>query len=116
MFAGGFMSVHAGEIPIESVAEQLASYLTGFDAILELYRTWTQRSCTWHPLQPVLEGLPSLASRTLTDHLTRKGLSNIFDAYNTATHYATHRTRSVRSAFDLLSRINRGFQEAFRTS
>ena len=30
-----------------------------------------------------------------------------------ATDYATHQARSYRTAFNLLERINRGFQEAF---
>jgi len=34
------MSVHSGEIPIEKVAEQLSSYLSGFEAITALYRFW----------------------------------------------------------------------------
>lgn len=37
----------------------------------------------------------------------------ICQAYNRATHYATHQMRSYRTAFDLLARINRGFQSTF---
>src|SRR5882672_8513706 len=43
VFAGGFMSVHAGEIPIAAVAEQLTSYLQGFDRIIQVYRAWSDR-------------------------------------------------------------------------
>ena len=34
VFAGGFMSVHAGEIPLDDVSRQLASYLAGFETIV----------------------------------------------------------------------------------
>ena len=40
----------------------------------------------------------------------------VYEAYNTATHYATHEMRSYRTAFDLLERINSGFQKAFPAS
>lgn len=39
--------------------------------------------------------------------------ATVFDAYNVMTDFATHRMRSYRSAFDLLERINAGFQETF---
>ena len=39
--------------------------------------------------------------------------ATVFDAYNVMTDFATHRMRSYRTAFDLLERINAGFQEAF---
>ena len=37
VFAGGFVSIHAGEIPIERMADQLTAYLTRFDQIVRLY-------------------------------------------------------------------------------
>jgi hypothetical protein len=40
VFAGGFMAVHQGEIPIEDVAKHLTDYLRGFDAIAAFYRAW----------------------------------------------------------------------------
>jgi hypothetical protein len=40
-FAGGFVSVHAGDIPIDDVAGKLEDYLTRFDRIVELYRQWS---------------------------------------------------------------------------
>ena len=40
----------------------------------------------------------------------------VYEAYNAATHHATHQTRSYRTAFDLLERINSSFQPAFPPS
>lgn len=42
----------------------------------------------------------------------------VWETYNHTTlyhttHYATHQMRSYRTAFDLLARINRGFQKEF---
>jgi hypothetical protein len=37
----------------------------------------------------------------------------VLEAYNSATHFATQQMRSYRTAFDLLARINRGFQTEF---
>jgi len=39
-----------------------------------------------------------------------------YDAYNLFTWYATHQMRSYRVAFDLLERINHGFQKSFPAS
>jgi hypothetical protein len=34
-FAGGFVSIHAGEIPIDAMAARLVDCLTRFDAIVQ---------------------------------------------------------------------------------
>jgi len=40
-------------------------------------------------------------------------VESVYSAYNIATNHATHRMRSVRTAFELLERINRDFQQQF---
>ena len=40
----------------------------------------------------------------------------VYDAYNAATHYATHQMRSARGAFKLLHQINKTFQAQFPIS
>ena len=112
-FAGGFMAIHAGEIPIGEVVSQLSSYLAGFDAIVELYRWWIERPWMWTAVDALEEQLPKRLSRTMRHQLSLRPLPHVFDAYNVATRYATHQMRSYRSAFDLLERINRSFQEQF---
>lgn len=112
VFAGGFMSIHAGEIPLEKFTEQASEFLTGFEKIVSVYRCWTE---TW--LQPgamakVLEGVSKWHSKQILEAFaTRK--PTVYEAYNAATYYATHQMRSYRTAFDLLERINRGFQKQF---
>jgi len=53
-----------------------------------------QKGALWHEL----ESRPS---------------QTVFEAYNTATRYATHCMRSYRTAFELIGRINVGFQQMF---
>jgi hypothetical protein len=116
VFAGGFMSVHAGTIRLEEVGAQLASYLKDFDEIVALYRSWAETSVSHEAVLSILEALPTRARESISDEVTRKGVSTVFEAYNAATYYATHQARSFRVAFELLARVNRGFQERFPAS
>lgn len=113
VFAGGFMSVHTGEIPLEEVAAQLANYLLAFEEIVALYRTWLGQPLDRARLAEVIADLPKKAGKTIAGETERRNASVVFDAYNVATDYATHRTRSAQTAFGLLRAVNRGFQEAF---
>ena len=113
VFAGGFMSVHMGEIPLEEVAAQLTNYLSAFDEIVALYRTWLEQPLDRHKLADVIGRLPKKAGEAIAEEAERRGARVVFDAYNVATDYATHRARSVRTAFELLGRINQRFQESF---
>lgn len=66
VFAGGFVSIHAGEIPIEKMADQLAQYLTRFEQIVELYRQWSERRPEAGALSSIFELSPQgPAGRTL---------------------------------------------------
>lgn len=112
-FAGGFMSVHAGEIPIEEVAEQLRDYLSGFDGVAALYRRWADQALPPDALSALLGTFPKRAGQTIGERAT--GARTVYEAYNAATWYATHEMRSYRTAFELLGRINRTFQERFPT-
>lgn len=116
VFAGGFMAVHAGEIPIEDVAKQLGSYLLGFDSILELYRHWTEQRLERDSVKAILDELPKRAATNIGQELERRSELSVFDGYNAGTYHATDRMRSVRAAFDLLERINRTFQDRFPVS
>lgn len=113
VFASGFMSVHAGEIPIEEIGEQLASYLMGFEAIVALYRHWAGQTLLEEGFRVILEALPKRPAAAIGEEAARMRTETVYAAYNVATHYATHRMRSYRTAFDLLDRINRSFQEQF---
>jgi hypothetical protein len=113
VFAGGFMAVHAGEIPIEAVTEELASYLNGFDAIATLYQRWqAQRlvsDALWALFNTDLGGRPDGLREIWVDARPE----TVYAAYNLATNFASHRLRSATAAFHLLGRINRAFQERF---
>lgn len=114
VFAGGFMACHMGEIPLGTVEAQLGRYLLAFDDIAELYRVWIEQPVDLDRLAGVVGHLPKRAGTAITEEMERRGTSVVFDAYNVATDYATHRMRSAQAAFELLARVNRGFQETFR--
>lgn len=113
VFAGGFMSVHAGAIRLEEVGAQLASYLKEFDAIVAIYRSWAETPVSRETILAVLEVLPARAREYVSGEFGRVEPRTVFAAYNAATFYATHQARSFRGAFDLLAGINRTFQERF---
>ena len=112
-FAGGFVSIHAGEIPIEKMADQLADYLTHFGRIVRLYRQWSEQRLESEALGPVLQ--QSLKGRftELEVEMLEAPPSTVFESYNRLTHHATHSMRSARTAFDMLERVNTAFQKAF---
>jgi hypothetical protein len=112
VFAGGFMSIHAGEIPLEEVAEQVSAYLAGFEKIVVMYRYWADKWLEPGAVAKLLERISTgHTQRILEVFASRK--PTVYEAYNVATYYATHQMRSYRTAFDLLERINRNFQKHF---
>ena len=112
-FAGGFMSVHAGAIRLENVGAQLTSYLREFDRIVAIYRSWAATPVSRLSIVELFEPLPARVREYVQDEFTKLSPQTVFAAYNSATFFATHLTRSFRGAFDLLARINRAFQERF---
>jgi hypothetical protein len=113
VFAGGFMSIHAGEIVIERFAERLTAYLTRFDDIVGTYRAWSERPAEPSVLEQAVDGSLNGHFKDLRRELLNARPATVFDAYNLMTDYATHRTRSATSAFALLERVNSTFQDAF---
>lgn len=113
VFAGGFVSMHEGEIPIGEVVEQLAEYLRSFAAIVELYRFWSELPVSAESIAPVLQGVPKRHSEKIMEDMGKPDCQTVYQAYNVATRYATHQMRSYRTAFDLLEHINSGFQKSF---
>ena len=113
VFAGGFVSIHSGEIPIAEVGEQLASYLRCFESIIELYRFWAELPIRLDSLTQIFLGVSNRHSERIFEDMGREHCLTAYTAYNVATRYATHQMRSYRTAFDLLERVNRGFQKLF---
>ena len=115
VFAGGFMSIHAGEIPLEEIASQASSFLGSFEKIVETYRQWSQEWLEWGSMAKVLEGIGKRHANQIVEVFAARK-PTVYEAYNAATYYATHQMRSYRTAFELLERINRGFQKRFPTA
>jgi len=113
VFAGGFMSVHAGEIPLDEVSAQLRTYLSGFDVVVSQYRFWVEKELLSPDLENILESFPKRPAEAIRKEISGIGAVTVYDAYNSATRYATHRMRTYRTAFELLERINRRFQKLF---
>ena len=57
-FAGGFMSIHTGKIPLDEISEQITTYLDGFDQILALYRRWSSQRVQEGSLANALNRVP----------------------------------------------------------
>jgi hypothetical protein len=106
------MSIHAGEIPLDEVAEHVSTYLGGFAKIVETYRSWSDQWLEPGAFRKALEGISKWHATRITEAF-QKQRPTVYEAYNVATYYATHQMRSYRTAFDLLERINRGFQRYF---
>lgn len=113
VFAGGFMSIHAGEIPMDEISSQLTTYLGDFERIVTAYRAWSESVLDLERHDQFLGTLPSRPAEVLRLRRSVETPLTVYAAYNQATQYATHHMRSVRGAFDLLERINRGFQRFF---
>jgi len=118
VFAGGFMSIHVGKIDVKEVGQQLQNYLSGFEQIVETYRRWFNQSLLfWDDLAGCdtlslsLDAVPKKHKEAIIKRVPTK--ATVYDAFNAATDYATHQCRTARVAFELLSRINSGFQKTF---
>lgn len=112
-FAGGFVSIHAGEIPIEKMADELTTYLTRFDRIVETYSAWSTQSLDAERFAQVLRHVLRGRFDELQGELQYAIPANVFDAYNRLTYHATHAMRSAKTAFEMLERVNAQFQRAF---
>lgn len=113
VFAGGFVSLHRGEIPVDQVAEQLNEYLAEFDQIARLYRHWAESPMDWRAFAEILQPFPQHVREGVRDGL-RPGIgATVYDGYNASTRYATHGMSSHQSAFRLLKQINESFQNQF---
>jgi hypothetical protein len=113
IFAGGFMAVHAGEIPINRIAQQLGDFLGRFDSIVAGYRQWMETEFDWQGLAALLDKLPPQAARRIGAVIRSVEAKLVYTAYNAATYEATHCMRSARAAFRLMELINASFQREY---
>ena len=113
IFAGGFMAVHAGEIPIAEATDQLATYLGEFDRIVHFYREWSARPLGPEVLRHLFEEDLDRRPQALWRSWQHVSTPTVYAAYNVATSYATHGMRSATAAFELMARVNRAFQRGF---
>ena len=112
-FAGGFVSIHAGEIPIEKMADRLADYLNRFGQIVRLYQHWSGQRPEADALEAVVNESLNGRFANVRERLLNEATPTVFDGYNRLTDYATHRMRSARTAFDMLERVNTAFQRTW---
>lgn len=106
VFAGGFVSVHAGEIPIEEMATRLSDYLTGFRDVVSLYRLWAETPISIDGVDAILRAVLRGRHEGVRDVMMLIPPDTVFRAYNQLTDYATHRLGSARRAFEMLERVN----------
>jgi Domain of unknown function (DUF932) len=108
IFAGGFMSIHQGNIALEAAADQMRAFLCKFDAILNLFAYWADVQAAPELHERAIRTLPGRYARRLVEG--RKSSSSVFDVYNQATRFCTHDLRTANRAMHLLAKLNRGFQ------
>lgn len=109
VFAGGFMAVHAGDIPIGGVTDELTAYLQDFDAIASLYRQWYDTRVTQPQLHDLFLRAFVARPEALWNVWDTSAPETVLTAYNAATDLASQRMRTAQSAFRLLTVINRSF-------
>jgi hypothetical protein len=80
VFAGGFVSVHAGDIPLDEVTEQPRTYLSGFDQIVALYRAWREQAFDHDRLKSLLDGMSTHAAMQIWDGILKQDGPSIYDA------------------------------------
>ena len=110
-FAGGFMAIHQGVIPVEEVGKQLETYLLTFEKIIEQYRVWKDTPAYSFEVAKAVKLVAVSHRRNIMSRVQDRG--RVYDAYNVATDYATHHTRTANTAFEMLAQINAGFQKEF---
>lgn len=93
------------------MADQLADYLTRFEAIVGLYRRWSEQPLSSDALPPLLKEILRGRFENLYNEMVVTKSSTVFGVYNRLTRYATHEMRSARTAFELLERVNAVFQK-----
>lgn len=113
VFAGGFMALHVGTIPLAEAATQLTSFLRGFGRIMGLYRRWRETAFDKSAFFAALPELPKTVRAGLFQVIEQKGGATVWTSYSAATWYATHSMRSANRAFHLLQVLNRTFQQEF---
>jgi hypothetical protein len=114
VFAAGFRAIHAGEINADATAEQMGDIIERFPELSETFRAW--RDMAWSPrladeVVENLEGAAKVHKSEITKGWASRAIGNVWKAYNVATEYATHRTRTAGVAYDLLRRVNNAFTE-----
>jgi len=112
IFAEGFRSLHAGDIDPAKTADSMAQTIESFPRLVETFREWQATQWTTDRRERITKELGGLGQR----HAQRLGMgftspktATVWDAYNTATEYATHQTRTAAVAYRLLAEINNAF-------
>lgn len=118
VFASGFRSIHAGEIDTQDTARKMGETIEQFPAMVETFRAWQDVSWTAKRSGGILKALSGVPKRHLDviakrwklgDDEGRGKAPNVWRAYNIATRYATHESRTAKVAFGLLRRVNDAF-------
>lgn len=115
-FLSGFSSPHIGEIDVSGVGSKMGETMGKFPRLMNTYRRWADTGWSDAGRAAVLDGLEPMGkshTKTLGQRWDVTPPRTAWDAYNTVTHHATHRTRTVNTAYRLLDRGESVFRSVF---
>ena len=113
-FAEGCLAQHLGWMDIRAIASSMADTLSAFPKLVLLFRTFQEMEWTNERETLVFRNLadiPGCHRDQITAGWNIGKVRHVWNAYNVATDYATHRARTVNVAYSLLAQINRAFAE-----
>lgn len=103
----GFSAVHAGEIEIDQVQDELDRYIYHFDDVIGTYRRWTETPWNRDDAETLRGSLDGFGKKTR--EVVPDGARHRFAAYNVLTDHATRGFRTAAQAIRFLGAVDRGF-------
>lgn len=114
VFAGGFVSLHLGNIEIAEIGQRIREYLGRFGEIMDLFERWKGIEFGGERSELVRDELhqaiPAYLEKQMTGSQPWQRPGSVYEAYGQATKVLTHGTRSASVAFKALDKVSAAFQ------
>lgn len=113
----GFSTIHSGAIDVPRAGEEITKALQEFPKLLDIFNGWAALPFEAELRRRIEESFTKkqVGKKHFTCLLPRRGGSrSVWEAYNDATHYATHRCNKASVALGLLEKIDGTFHEVVR--
>tara|TARA_R100000963_G_C4645987_1_gene110499 strand:- start:4745 stop:5569 length:825 start_codon:yes stop_codon:yes gene_type:complete len=111
---GGFSAVHRGNLEeaVSNSKEHIESMIESFPEKIKTFSRWSETEFSESDHTDVYENLTKTPGMKKHAAIIAEGWSpdsSVWDAYNVATEYATHQTRSAVTAWKVSEKINKQF-------